>query len=430
MMLSNLSVPLLGIVDTAVMGHLDHAYYMGAVAIGALIFSFVYWGFGFLRMGTTGLVAQSTGANDQDEAHAVLLRGCIIALALAILLLLIQPVIAWVSFSLINASPEVEHHARTYFDIRIWSAPATLITYVIIGWFLGRQNARVPLFIALLVNIINIVLDLVFVVGLGMTVDGVAWASVIADYSGLALAGFFIWQMLKQHQLNYSKALIFNRQALAKMFSVNHTIFIRTLCLVFTFAFFTAKGAEFGNTILAVNALLLNFQALMAYVLDSFAHAAEALVGHDIGEKNPSSLNRTVKAIMLYSLVFASLFSVVYWLFGSVIIAMMSDIELVRQGAHEYLPWLIVLPLVSVWSFVYDGIFIGATRTRAMRDMMIVATFLVFIPAWYVLQFMGNHGLWLALTLFLATRGITLAIIWRRYTFNNTLFPEHKQKHH
>lgn len=422
MILSNLSVPLLGMVDTAVMGHLDHAYYMGAVAIGALIFSFVYWGFGFLRMGTTGLVAQSIGADDQSEANAVLLRGCVVALVLAVVLLALQPLIAWASFSLINASVEVEHHARTYFDIRIWSAPATLITYVIVGWFLGRQNAKVPLLITLVVNVINIVLDFIFVIGLDMTIEGVAWASVIADYSGLALAGFLTWRLLVRAKVSYDKDLIFKRQAIAKLFSVNHTIFIRTLCLVFAFAFFTAKGAEFGDTILAVNALLLNFQTLMAYVLDSFAHAAEALVGHDIGNNDPASLNSTVKIIMLSSLIFATLFSIAYWLVGPHIIALMTDIEHVKLSAHEYLPWVIVLPLVSVWSFVYDGIFIGATRTRAMRDMMIISTFLVFVPAWYALQFLGNHGLWLALVLFLASRGITLGLIWRRYITSNTLF--------
>jgi len=423
MMLSNLSVPLLGMVDTAVMGHLDHTYYIGAVAIGALIFSFVYWSFGFLRMGTTGLVAQAIGAKDHHEADAILLRGCVIALGLAIALLLLQPVITWVSFSVINASNEVEHHARRYVDIRIWSAPATLVTYVIVGWFLGRKNARVPLYIMLTVNIVNIVLDLIFVVGLGMTIDGVAWASVIADYSGLGLAAYLTWKLLKHDGYVLNTTRILNRHALSRMFSVNHAIFIRTLCLVFAFAFFTAKGAESGDTLLAVNALLLNFQTLMAYVLDSFAHAAEALVGHDIGEQNKTSLDNTVKAIMLWSLIFASLFSLAYWLAGSYMIAAMSDIPLIRQQASEYLPWLILLPLISVWSFAYDGIFIGATRTRAMRDMMLVSTFLVFIPAWYAFQFLGNHGLWLALTLFLASRGLTLGYIWHRYTVNNTLLP-------
>ena len=291
---------------------------------------------------------------------------------------------------------------------------------------MGRQNARVPLLITLLVNTVNILLDLLFVVELGMTIEGVAWASVIADYSGLGLAIYLTWRLLKRSHYRYNKDQLLKRHAMAKMFTVNHTIFIRTLCLVFSFAFFTAKGAEFGDTILAVNALLLNFQTLMAYVLDSFAHAAEALVGHDIGEQNSSSLNRTVKAIMLWSLGFAALFSLAYWLAGSLIIAVMSDIEIVRQSAHDYLPWLIMLPLISVWSFAYDGIFIGATRTRAMRDTMLISTFLVFIPAWYFFQFLGNHGLWLALTLFLATRGLTLGYIWHQYQRRGSLFtPQH-----
>ncbi len=423
MMLSNLSVPLLGMVDTAVMGHLDHPYYMGAVAIGALIFSFVFWGFGFLRMGTTGLVAQAMGAANTREADHILFRGIIIALVLSVIVLLLQPAIAWLSFTIIEASNEVESNASLYFGIRIWSTPAVLVTYVVVGWFLGRQNARIPLIITVAVNLTNIVLDIVFVIGLSMTIEGVAWASVIADYVGLGLASYFTWTTLLRDKVDLSKPLLFERHAMIKMFSVNHTIFVRTLCLVFTLAFFTAKGAEFGDTILAANAILLNFQTLMAYVLDAFAHAAEALVGHDIGQKNPQSLNQTVNAITIWSLLFASLFSLIYWLGGSLIIAAMSDIEAVRQAAHQYLPWLIFLPLISVWSFTYDGIFVGATRTRAMRDSMIFATFFVFLPSWYLLQFMGNHGLWLALCLFLAARGISLGIIWYRYSIKGSLFP-------
>lgn len=422
MMLSNLSVPLLGMVDTAVMGHLDQPYYMGAVAIGALIFSFVFWGFGFLRMGTTGLVAQEVGANNLAETHAILVRGCLVALLLALFLLLLQPLVAWISFHFIEASPEVEQHAAVYFYIRIWSAPATLITYVIIGWFLGQKNARVPLLITVVVNTVNIVLDLLFVAGLGMTIEGVAWASVVADYTGLGLALYFSLRILKRDRYQPTRRALFKRQAMAKLFSVNHTIFIRTLCLVFALAFFTAKGAEFGDVILAANALLLNFQTLMAYVLDAFAHAAEALVGHDIGERNKVSLQQTVTAITHWSLAFAALFSLFYWLFGGAVIAVMSDIEAVRQSAHEYLPWLIALPLISVWSFTYDGVFIGATRTRAMRNTMLLATFLVFLPAWYLFRFLDNHGLWLALTLFLAARGLSQGYLWRRYNRNNSLF--------
>ena len=422
MMLSNLSVPLLGMVDTAVMGHLDHSYYMGAVAIGALIFSFVFWGFGFLRMGTTGLVAQDMGAGKTQHANYTLVRGTIIALVLSALVLVLQPLIAWLAFIAIDASAEVEHHANIYFGIRIWSTPAVLVTYVVVGWFLGQKNARIPLIITVAVNVINIILDLVFVVGLSMTIEGVAWASVIADYAGLTIAIVFAWSVLKQQKPELAKTILFERDAMLRLFHVNHTIFVRTLCLVFAFAFFTAQGAEFGDTILAANALLLNFQTLMAYVLDAFAHAAEALVGHDIGEQNRAALEQTVKNIFLWSLIFAILFSLVYWLCGTLIIAAMSDIEVVRQTAHEYLPWLIVLPLISVWSFAYDGIFIGATRTRAMRDSMLVSTFLVFLPAWYVFQFLDNHGLWLASCFFLAARGITLGIIWNKYSRDNSLF--------
>lgn len=424
MMLSNLSVPLVGMVDTAVMGHLDHAYYIGAVAIGSLIFSFVYWGLGFLRMSTTGLAAQALGANQQHEATAVLSRGILIALVLAAALLLLQPLIAGLAFSLLDASAEVETHARHYFDIRICSAPATLVTYVVIGWFLAQKNARVPLLITLVVNSINILLDIILVVGLGMTIAGVAWASVVADYSGLAVGIYITLAMLRRQQYRIDWIHIIQRTALAKWFSVNHTIFIRTLCLIFTFAFFTAQSAEFGDVILAANAILLNFQTLMAYLLDAFAHAAEALVGHDIGARDESALRHTVSGVITWSGIFAVLFSLLYGLAGTLIIAALSDIEAVRQGAHDYLPWLIASPLISVWSFAYDGIFIGATRTRAMRDSMIFSTFAVFLPSWYFSQAWGNHGLWLAMMLFLASRGLTLAYLWRRYRRYRTLFAD------
>ena len=414
MILSNVSVPLLGMVDTGVTGHLESSVYLGAVAIGSTIFSFIYMGMNFLRMGTTGIVAQRFGAGDNDGLRVSLGQAVIVALIIAAVLIALQIPIGQLAMRLIGGEAEVQHFALQYFSIRIWSAPGTLANYVLIGWFLGLQNARVPLLIFLTINMTNIVLDLLFVVGLGMKVDGVALASVIAEYSGLLVALLFVARTLRERTGSWPLALLVNVRAYAAYFSVNANLFIRTMALVFTFAFVTAQGARLGGVILAANAVLMNLQTLTSFVLDSFAHASEAIVGKAVGEKRRAALERAVQVSLKWSLVFAAIFCVFYLLLGPLMIRLLTDLEDVRETALRFLPWLVISPLVSVWSYLYDGVFVGATRAREMRNIMVISTFVVFLPAWFLLRDLGNHGLWLAFTIFMASRGIGMHLGYRR----------------
>jgi MATE family multidrug resistance protein len=413
MILSNISVPLLGMVDTAVTGHLDDAVYLGAVAIGATIFGFVYGGLNFLRMGTTGIAAQEYGANDSDGVKVALGQALVVALAISALLILLQTPLAVVSLQLLGPGPDIAAYADQYFFIRIWSAPATLANYALIGWFIGLQNARVPLYIVLTINVTNIVLDLLFVLVLGMKVDGVAAASVIAEFAGLAVGGAFALRWLKTHGGQMLTTRLTTLKAYAVFFSVNANLLVRTMALMFTFAFITAVGARLGGMVLAANAVLINMMHLMSFALDGFAHAAEALVGKAVGARNRSALEAAVRVALKWSLYVAVLFCLFFLVAGKPLVRLLTDLPDVIAVADRYLPWLVIMPLIAVWSYLYDGVFVGATRAREMRDIMLISSFLVFIPAWYAFGFLGNHGLWLALGLFLASRGIGMHYYYR-----------------
>jgi MATE family multidrug resistance protein len=414
MILSNISVPLLGMVDTGVTGHLDSPTYLGAVAIASTIFGFLYTGMNFLRMGTTGIAAQRFGADDNDGLRVALGQAIIVAVLIGLVLLALQvPVGDW-AIPLFGAEIDVEKSALVYFSIRIWSAPGTLANYVLIGWFLGLQNARVPLLIFLTINITNIVLDLFFVVVLGMTVDGVALASVIAEYSGLIVGLGFVARALRERAGHWPLARLFNIRAYAAFFAVNTHLFIRTMALMFTFAFVTAQGARLGGLVLAANAVLMNLQLLTSFALDGFAHAAEALVGKAVGQRNAEALRQSVRLTLKWSLLFAAGFSLFYFIAGPSLVRILTDLSDVRDTAMRYLPWLIISPLISVWSFLYDGVYVGATRAREMRNIMVLSTVGIFMPAWFLLQGYGNHGLWLAFTLFMASRGIGMHIGYHR----------------
>jgi len=414
MILSNISVPLLGMVDTGVTGHLDSPAYLGAVAIGSTIFGFLYTGMNFLRMGTTGIAAQRYGANDNDGLRVSLGQAVIVALLIAVALLALQVPIGRVGMSLIGPESDVESFALLYFSIRIWSAPGTFVNYAIIGWFLGLQNARVPLFIFLTINVTNIILDLLFVVVFGMTVDGVAFASVIAEYAGLLVGVFFVLRALRAHAGHWSLARLINVRAYTAFFAVNLHLFARTMALMFTFGFVTAQGARFGGVVLAANAVLMNLQFLTAFALDGFAHAAEALVGKAVGANSRDAFVQSVRLTLKWSLVFALVFFFIYLLIGPLLIRMLTDLPQVRETAMRYLPWLIASPLISVWAFLYDGVYVGATRAREMRNIMYFSTLGVFLPAWFLTQGLGNHGLWFAFMLFMASRGIGMHIGYHR----------------
>ncbi len=414
MILSNVSVPLLGMVDTGVTGHLDSPVYLGAVAVGSMVFSFLYTGVNFLRMGTTGIAAQRFGADDADGLRTSLGQAVIVALGIALLLLALQRPIATLAMTLVGADPSVEANALDYFFIRIWSAPGTLANMVLIGWFLGLSNARVPLLIFLVVNVTNIVLDLLFVIVLGMKVDGVALASVIAEYAGLAVGLWHVARALKQTGGHWSAPQLLELREYAAFFAVNANLFVRTIALIFAIAFVTAQGARMGEVVLAANAIMMNFQNLTSFGLDGFAHAAEALVGRAVGERRRDAFVAAVRVSLKWSLIFAACFALLYAVGGPLLIAILTDLPEIRSAAMTYLPWMIVSPLISVWSFLYDGVYVGATRAREMRDIMLVSTFVVFLPAWYLLTGLGNHGLWLAFMLFLASRGVGMHVLYKR----------------
>ena len=415
MILSNISVPLLGMVDTGVTGHLESSAYLGAVAIGGTIFTFLYMGMNFLRMGTTGIAAQSFGAGDNDGLRVSLGQALIVSLVIACAILLLQAPVGRLAIALLGGDAETQQHAATYFSIRVWSAPGTLANYALIGWFLGLQNARVPLLIFLTINITNIVLDLLFVIVFGMKVDGVALASVIAEYSGLLVGGAFAIAALRSHEGNWPLARLTNLSAYKAFFSVNASLFVRSMALMFTFAFVTAQGARLGPAILAANAVLLNFQNLTSLGLDGLAHAAEAMVGKAVGQKDKDALQHTVRLTLKWSLIFAVGFTLTYLIAGPLIVRTLTDLPDVRKTAMAYLPWLIVSPVISVWCFLYDGVYVGMTRAREMRNIMVFSTFAVFLPAWYLTQSFGNHGLWFAFMLFFASRGISMHVVYKKF---------------
>jgi MATE family multidrug resistance protein len=414
MILSNVSVPLLGMVDTGVTGHLDNSAYLGAVALGATIFTFIYMGMNFLRMGTTGIAAQSFGAGDNDGLRASLGQALIVGLLIALALITFRAPIGRLALGRLGGDPETQFYAAQYFNVRIWSAPGTLANYVLVGWFIGLQNARVPLLIFLTINLTNIALDLLFVVVLGMTVDGVALASVIAEYSGFVVGATFAIFTLKKHEGHWPLDRLTNFAAYRAFFAINTNLFVRTMALMFTLSFVTAQSARLGGRVLAANAILLNFQYLTSFGLDGIAHAAEALVGKAIGEDRRDALVHSVNLTLKWSVIFALGFTAVYLLAGPLIISILTDLPDIRETAIRYLPWMIASPLVSVWCFLYDGVYVGATRAREMRNIMVFSTLFVFLPAWYLLQPLGNDGLWLAFLLFMAARGIGMHVGYRK----------------
>ena len=413
-MISNVSVPLLGAVDTAVMGRLPGPHYLGAVAVGALVFSFVYAGLNFLRMGTTGLTAQSYGAQDPDQLRAWLARAGILAIGLGVALIALQvPVIAG-ALVVIAPSDQVAPLTESYFLIRIWSAPATLMNFAILGWFFGVQNARAALVTQVAMNGVNIILDLWFVIVLGWGVEGVAWATLISEVSASVLGCYLVARILRTIGGRWNIRRAINRDRIRRMLRVNGDIFVRSLCLQVSFVAFTAVAARMGDLVLAANAVLLNFVMLASYALDGFANAVEALTGEAVGARNRVEFRAAVVATGRWALIFAAGFTTIFLAFGGVFIDILSAVPEVRIAAREYLVWAALVPAVGVWSFQLDGIYIGSPRTVDMRNGMIIsmAVFAIFAAA--LVPIYANHGLWLAFWIFMATRAATLGLWYPR----------------
>jgi MATE family multidrug resistance protein len=401
-------------VDTAVVGHLPEPHYIGAVAVGALIFSYIYWSFGFLRMGTTGFAAQAYGAGDGEEVRATLARALVLAAVIAAAILVVQGPILALAMTLIEGSTEVEAGASAYYAIRIWAVPAALANYVALGWLIGMHNARAMLGLQVFMNGLNIFLDIFFVMELGWGVEGVAWATLIAEYSAAVLAIGLVGRVLRTSPGRWRRGRILNAAKLRRTVAVNVDIFIRTIFLTTAFAYFTAQGAKLGDVTLAANAVLMNFFMLMAFGLDGFAFTAQALVGGAVGARDRAALRSAVVVSSLWAVGLALVYAVLYAAAGGLLVAILTDIPEVRNAAARYQLWVVLLPIVSVWGFQFDGIFVGATRTAEMRNMMAVSLAAFLVAAVTLLALMGNHGLWLALNLFMVVRGVSLALYYPR----------------
>lgn len=413
--ISNISIPLLGIVDMALMGHLESDAYIGAIALGSLIFNFIYWGLAFLRMGTSGFTAQAWGRRDLQETIMVFSRAAFIAIALSLLLLIFQRPIEWLSFLLLNGEKEVEVLATSYFRIRIWASPATLGQFALLGFFLGMQNARLPMIVLVSSNVINILFNLLFVMEFGMGSDGVALGTVIAQYSGLLIGIFFLRKYFSRLFRYISVEATLNWIKLKNFLNVNKDIFIRTICLVAVFTFFTARSAgidknEGGeDTILAVNSLLMQFFMFFSFLIDGFAHASEALTGRFIGANKQNSLVKLIRLLFIWGGGISLFFTLVYLLGNDIIFRLLTDNPEVISNARPFFAWVVLIPVLSFTAFLWDGIFIGATAGKEMRNAMLISTVGIFFPAYYIsIQFLDNHGLWLAFVLFMVSRGITM----------------------
>jgi MATE family multidrug resistance protein len=425
MILSNITVPLLGLVDIAVVGHLSDPFYLGGVAIGSMIMTFILSMAGFLRMATTGVTAQAYGKGNTDLQLNGLVHGITIAIFLSLIILLLQVPIKAAAFTLAGGSEEVQTYGQLYFSIRIFSAPAALTNLVLLGWMLGMQSAKGPMWHLIFTNVINIVLDLLFVFGFGWGVQGVAIASLIADYSGVLIGLYFVRMIAKEQGIHFTKEALRvwqQWQAIKPLLLINRDIFLRTLCLSICFAFITFEGAKLGDNIVAANAILLNLLMLLSFGLDGIAYAVEALVGKAVGRNNRAELIKSIKDATFWSVLFSVVFTVLFWVSGEDIIRLMSDIDVVVQTAVVYLPWIIAMPIVSLWCFLFDGIFIGLTRAKDMRNSMFIATFGGFFFVWWLSQQWGNHALWAAMHGFMLVRGVTLAIRLRGLLRSGDIF--------
>ncbi len=414
--ISNISIPLLGMVDTALMGRLESEYYIGAVALGSLIFNFIYWGFGFLRMGTTGLTAQAFGREDREEVIAILIRGLLVALVGSAVVIIFRGFIAWIGFSLIPGEQAIKSLAVQYFSIRIYAAPATLSIYVFYGWFLGMQNARYPMVLTILVNLVNIGFNVFFVFCLGMKSDGVALGTVCAQYAGMMMAVIFFVLKYRHHLKDCKRRLVLRLEPLKHFFSVNTDIFIRTICLVFTFAFFTAASSHMDSLVLAANQILLQYVSLMSYGVDGFAFAAESLVGRFTGAGDRNRLMLAVKRLFIWGCGTGTAFAVFFGVFGKSLLYVFTDLKPVIETASRYVWWIALIPVTGAVAYMWDGVYIGATATKHMRNMMLLSTLGIFLPVYYLfVGLIGNHSLWLALTMFMIARGLSLSLLSRKH---------------
>lgn len=413
--ISNITVPLLGLVDVTITGHLGNVSYIGAIAVGGMLFNMIYWIFGFLRMGTGGMTSQSYGSRDETECRRILLRSLAVSMSLATTLIVLQYPIRETAFHFIDTSDEVKQYATTYFHICIWGAPAMLGLYSFTGWFIGLQNSRFPMFIAISQNIINILASLLFVFKMDMKIEGVAYGTLIAQYAGFFMAVLLSRKYLRNHLRKLYNKNTFNRNAMNVFFKINRDIFFRTLCIVAVTVFFTSSGAGYGDTTLAVNTLLMQMFTIFSYIMDGFAYAGEAIVGKYIGERNTFMIRHTIKALLLWGTGVAALFTLLYSIGGKDFLSLLTNESEVITNSSAYFYWVLAIPFAGFMAFILDGICIGATATKIMLQSIFIAS-VTFFGIYYLMNnYIGNHSLWLAFIIYLFVRGNVQAYLTFRF---------------
>lgn len=425
--ISSISVPLIGIVDMALMGRLPSADYIGGVALGSLILNFIYWGFGFLRFGTSGFTSQSLGRRDLEGSFHVLIRAVTLGLISGLLLIVLQGPISWAGFRILNGEAHVEELADSYFRIKIWAGPASLVQFAMFGWFIGMQNSKIPMTVSVIANTVNILFSILFVAILKMDVRGVALGFLAGQYTGLFMAVFFFIKHYRKLIRHWNIRISLELSRVTEFMRMNKDIFIRTMCLIFVFSFFTGQSASDdmknngANTVLAVNSILMQFFMFFSFVIDGFAQAAEAMAGKFIGAAESGKLRKLIKLSFYWGSGCSLLFTLTYIIAGDGIFRLLTDNNLILSNAKAYFFWISIIPIVSFAAFLWDGIYIGATAGKAMKYSMLISTVLVFFPAWYILQkYIGNHGLWLAFVLFMVSRTLTMWLMAGKAIYSKT----------
>ena len=413
---SNITVPLLGMIDVAIVGHMGSPVYIGAVAVGSMIFNLVYWLFGFLRMGSSGMTSQALGRRDLTEVVRILARSVMIALGIALLLIVLEMPMKWVAFALIGPTEDVLPYASDYFNIVIWGAPASLALFSLMGWFIGMQNTRFPMIISIMQNVVNILASLTLVYGFGMKIEGVALGTLIAQYAGFIVAITLLLRYYGRLLPYYHGERLF--KDIGVFFHVNSDIFLRTLCLVAVNLYFTSAGARNGAIILSVNTVMMQLYLFFSYFMDGFAYAGEALGGRTYGAKNGTAFRETLHRLWIWMLIVTTAYTLLYMLGGEWIFNILTDEPLVIDASNDYLWWIWLVPAAGCVAFIWDGIFIGITATRGMLVSSFVSALCFFGIYMMTEPFLGNHGLWLAMIIYLAMRGV-LQTIWFRLRIIN-----------
>lgn len=411
---SNITVPLLGLVDTAVSGHMGSAVYIGAVAVGSMIFNVIYWVFGFLRMGTSGMTSQSLGRRDLDGVASLLARSMTVAIGIAAMIIIMQVPIGNIAMTLVGPTDAIRSEAQTYFSICVWGAPAMLCLYSLTGWYIGMQNTRLPMLISIIQNVVNIIASVTFVYGMGMKVEGVALGTLTAQYSGLAVSlamWYHTYGIRLKRRIHWHG--IVNGAEMKKFFTVNRDIFLRTLFIVSVNSYFLSAGASQGTIVLAVNTLLMQLFTLFSYVMDGFAYAGEAMCGRFRGAGNTKELKRAVAHLFAWGAALSTAYTIVYAIGGNAFLSLLTDNAEVVKASGQYFQWAVLIPLCGMAAFIWDGVFIGCTATRGMLISSVAATLLFFAIYLTLRQALLNHALWIAFLVYLAARGAIQTFIFR-----------------